>query len=115
MPVHFLFATKQLLCMTSFPMGRCCRGDSCIVPQHELRKHCPGCNGLIHALCGHVLVEDEGGFTADSVVCLPCDQKSQPKSNLSLGMQSWKQNPECISAGMMVGQRVKQRKTAQLW
>ena len=91
-PVHFLFATKQLLRTTSFPMGQCCHGDSCIVLQHELWKHCLGCNGLIHALCGRVLAEDEGGFDADSVVYHPCDQKSQPKSNISLGLQSWKWN-----------------------
>jgi hypothetical protein len=29
--------------MTSFPKGPCSLGDSCIVPQHELRKNCPGC------------------------------------------------------------------------
>jgi hypothetical protein len=60
---------------TTFPTGPCCLGDSCFVPQHELRKNCPGCQGLIHLLCGRCLWEDEGEFKADMVICPRCDPK----------------------------------------
>jgi hypothetical protein len=42
----FLFATTSFdIFMTSFPKGKCSLGDLCCVPQHELWKHYPGCNG----------------------------------------------------------------------
>jgi hypothetical protein len=71
--------------MTSFPKGRCSLGDLCNFPQHELRKHCPGCDGWIHALCGRVLEEDEAIFKADSVVCPSCDAR---KTRSIVGMKS---------------------------
>ncbi len=60
---------------TTFPTGPCCLGDSCFVPQHELRKNCPGCQGLIHLLCGRCLWEEEGEFKTDMVICPRCDPK----------------------------------------
>jgi hypothetical protein len=59
---------SQKLSMKSFPKGQCSLGDLC---------YCPGCNGWIHALCGHVLEDDEGEFAADTT-------KSTKRS------QSWK-------------------------
>jgi hypothetical protein len=61
----------------SFPIGPCLLANSCLAPTHELRKFCPGCNGLIHVLCGRVLEEDEGNFKADSVICPLCDPQKQ--------------------------------------
>ncbi len=63
--------------MTSFPSGRCCLGVDCRAPEHQLRKHCPGCDGWIHMLCGRCLIEDEGEFKEDSVVCPKCDPKQR--------------------------------------
>jgi len=48
------------------------------VPTHELRKKCPGCEECIHALCGRVLLEDEGSFKEDDVLCPNCDNRKQP-------------------------------------
>jgi hypothetical protein len=42
-------------------------------PVHELQKHCPGYNGLVHVVCRRVLEKDEDSFEADSVVCPWCD------------------------------------------
>jgi hypothetical protein len=69
---------------TEFPVGPCMLGNHCFAPTHELRKRCPGCNNLIHVLCGRVLEQMEGSkvygkwcwFPADSVVCLACDPKN---------------------------------------
>ncbi len=44
-------------------------GIKCSIPTHQLRKNCPGCNGLIHVICGRVLHEDEGPFKADETMC----------------------------------------------
>jgi len=77
----FLFITTSSdIFMTSFPKGQCSLGDSCCVPQHELQKQCPGCNGWIHALCGNVLEEDEGEFSADTVIYPSCDPTSSKNS-----------------------------------
>ncbi len=35
---------------SSFPTGRCCAGDSCIVPTQQLRHKCAGCKKFLHAL-----------------------------------------------------------------
>jgi hypothetical protein len=72
--------TSSDIFMTSFPKGQCSLGDSCCVPQHELQKQCPGCNGWIHALCGNVLEEDEGEFSADTVINPSCDPTSSKNS-----------------------------------
>ena len=32
--------------MVFFPIGPCCLGQLCQAPTHQLRKHCPGCQGL---------------------------------------------------------------------
>jgi hypothetical protein len=70
--------------LASFLIGRCSLGNSCLAPTHELRKWCPGCNGLIHVLCGWVLEDDEGSFKADSVVCPRCDPQKQQQQGLEL-------------------------------
>jgi len=70
--------------MASFSIGRCLLGNSCLAPTHELRKWCPGCNGLIHVLCGRVLEDDEGSFKADSVVCPRCDPQKQQQQGSEL-------------------------------
>jgi hypothetical protein len=46
--------------MATFPVGQCSLGNNCLAPTHELRKWCPGCNGLIHVICSQVLEDDEG-------------------------------------------------------
>ena len=77
--------------MTSFPTGRCSLGDACFVPHHELRKRCPGCDGLIHLLCGRCLWEDEGGYKENSVLCPWCDPKrknSQAPLRPGVGLKS---------------------------
>jgi hypothetical protein len=69
---------------TGFLVGPCMLGNHCFASTHELRKRCPGCNYLIHVLCGHVLKQMEGSkvngkwirYQADSVVCLACDPKT---------------------------------------
>jgi hypothetical protein len=71
--------------MTSFPSGPCCLDKSCLAPQHQLRKHCPGCDGWIHMVCGRVLICDEGDFKEDSVVCPRCDPKLQEKRGAGIG------------------------------
>ena len=65
----------------SFPIGRCCLGAECKAPNHQLRKHCPGCNGLIHVMCGRVLFDDEGDFKADATVCPRCDPRSEQRTS----------------------------------
>ena len=82
---EFFFQYNDL--MTSFPSGGCCLGVDCHAPKHQLRKHCPGCDGLIHMLCGQCLVEDEGDFKEDSVVCPRCNLKQQ-QSHPSVGHKS---------------------------
>ena len=77
--------------MTSFPTGRCSLGDACFVPHHELRKRCPGCDGLIHLLCGRCLWEDEGEYKENSVLCPWCDPKrknSQAPLRPGVGLKS---------------------------
>jgi hypothetical protein len=59
--------------MTSFPSGPWCLDGAGVAPQHQLRKHCPGCKCWIHAVCGHVLICDEGDFKEDDVICPQCD------------------------------------------
>jgi len=61
--------------MNSFATGPCCLAQDCCVPGHEHRKHCPGCNGWIHMLCGQCLIEDEGEYKEDLVICPRCDPK----------------------------------------
>jgi hypothetical protein len=45
---------------TAFPVGPCMLGNHCFTPTYELRKRRPGCNNLIHVLCGRVLEQMEG-------------------------------------------------------
>ena len=57
---------------TKFPVGKCCAGDRCTQPKHELRHHCPVCNGYIHILCG-IYVNDGN----DSYYCNACYEKKK--------------------------------------
>ena len=52
----------------SYPIGRCCAGDNCVAPTHELRPDhkCPGCGGFVHTLCG------EFDNDSDGLYCKPC-------------------------------------------
>jgi hypothetical protein len=88
---HALILLSLLLIMTSFSTGRCSLGDACFVPQHELRKRFPGCDGLIRLLCGHCLWEDGGEYKENSVLCPQCDPKrknSQAPLRPGVGLKS---------------------------
>jgi len=81
---------------TSFPKGPCSLGILCSAPTHELRKHCPGCSGWIHVVCGRVLEEDEGPFEADLVMCPGCDYMiSQDKHPV---VNEWKSKKQSSSS-----------------
>ena len=60
--------------ISRFPKGKCCLGDLCKHELLELRPahKCPGCNKIIHPLCG---VYDEN--YEDSYFCPPCDMNKK--------------------------------------
>jgi hypothetical protein len=79
-PIH----SDELFCHWTM-----CLSQDCRAPIHELWKHCPGGNGWIHMLCGWCLMEDEGEFKEDSVLCPWCDPKLKgsealPRSTVGL-------------------------------
>ena len=51
--------------------GPCCMGSKCMYPMMELcpRHTCPGCNVIVHVLCGEFHVE------TDKYFCFPCLKK----------------------------------------
>jgi len=94
--MHKFFRFCHHKTMTSFPCGPCCIGVDCRTPEHQLRKHCPGCNGLIHMLCSRYLLSDEGDFKEDSVLCPRCDPKKhqpQPSVGLKSPRQAFNKRP----------------------
>jgi hypothetical protein len=66
--------------MTSFSKCQCTLIDCCLAQMHEIQKHFPGSNGLIHIVCGQALEQDEASFEVDSVVCSQCDPQKQQQS-----------------------------------
>ncbi len=58
--------------VSTFPTGRCCAGDNCVVPTHELRHKCAGCKKFLHLICGRVILEPVMNFKADDFVCKVC-------------------------------------------
>jgi len=79
--------------MVFFPIGPCCLGQLCQAPTHQLRKHCPGCQGLIHVVCGRVLFDDEGEYKADATICPQCDPTKRSTSS-SMKPSSNQQNED---------------------
>jgi len=64
--------------------------------QRSNSKHCPGCSGWIHVVCGRVLEEDEGPFEADLVMCPGCDYMiSQDKHPV---VNEWKSKKQSSSS-----------------
>ena len=55
----------------SYPIGRCCAGDQCVAPIHELRPEhkCPGCTEIVHTLCGEF---NEKANCTYCKQCYPC-------------------------------------------
>jgi len=110
-PFFYVFAPVRCACfltrtlffhhdtMTSFLTGCCCLGVDCRAPEHELRKHCPGCDGLIHVLCGYTLIEGEGRFKEDAVVCPRCDPQ-QKRVHPSVALKSPRRalQPQAVEA-----------------
>jgi len=110
-PFFYVFAPVRCACfiirtlffhhdtMTSFPTGYSGLGVDFRAPEHELRKHCPGCDGLIHVLCGRTLIEDGGRFKVDAVVCPKCDPQ-QKRVQPSVGLKSprWALQPQAVEA-----------------
>ncbi len=82
--VRFFSTPTRDWTMASFLIGWCSLGNSCLALTYELWKSCPGCNGLIHVLCGRVLEDDEGSFKADSVVCPRCVPQKQQQQGSGL-------------------------------